>query len=74
MIDQGIAETNPQLGITWIAAGSVLQNSNGVSALSIARKRLRNAQPALGRGEVPEKCVSRVRKWEKVAFRNRSRR
>ena len=40
MINQRIAESDPQLRIAGVAADCVLENSDGVDAIAMARKSL----------------------------------
>src|SRR6185312_1163780 len=67
MIDESIAETNPQLRVAGIALDCVLEDSDGVVALAVAGERLGHAEPAFGRRELAEEGMASLRQREDVA-------
>jgi len=58
MVDQGIAEPDPQLGITGMFAHRRTQDARRVGALAPTRHRFRHQQPMLGSGEISEECMA----------------
>src|SRR5205085_9802543 len=66
MIDQRIAETDPQLWIAGIFLHGILQDADGVFTLAIAFQSLGHAQPAFSRREIAEESVTGVCEWKDV--------
>ncbi len=60
MIDERVAEADPQLGIPGIATDGILEDSDRILALAVAGERLGDPKPALGRGEMAEEGVAGV--------------
>src|SRR3954454_20784284 len=77
MIDQRVAEPDPQLRVTGIAPDGILQDADRVLALAIARERFGHPEPGFGGREMAEESVTGIRQWEDVAlvhaFRRRTR-
>src|SRR4051812_18785332 len=67
MVDQGVAEPDPQLRIAGVAAHSVLENADRVLAITCARKRFGDSQPAFRRRELAEKGVPCLGQLQDVA-------
>ena len=60
MIDERVAEADPQLGVPGIATDGILEDSDRIFAFAVAGERLGDPKPALGRGEMAEECVAGV--------------
>ena len=60
MVDQRIAEADPQLRVAGIAAHGVLQDADGIFAVAVARERFGDPKPALRRREMAEEGVARL--------------
>jgi hypothetical protein len=67
MIDQRIAEPNPQLRVGGIALNRVLEDVDRVRAIAAACKRLGHHQPAFRRREIAEKGMAGLGQRDHVA-------
>ena len=71
VVDKRIPEADPYLRIAGVQPGSVLQDADGVFALSVAGERFGNSQPAFCMREVPKKCVARIGQREHITLVDR---
>src|SRR5205085_6376321 len=67
MIDQRIAQTDPQLCVARVFLHCVLQDPDGILALPVPSERFGHPQPALSGREMTVKGVARVSEGEDVA-------
>jgi len=62
MVDERIAEPNPQLGIPGIFADGILKQANGVLGVPAARETVGQSEPGFFGTEIAEKSVARCAK------------
>ena len=68
MIDERIAETDPQLRIGGVTANGILQDVDRILALTIAGEGFGNPQPAFRGRELAEERVARLGQREDVSL------
>ena len=58
MLNQGVAEANPELGIAGIATHCILQDSDSIRTVPVPGQCLGNAEPRLGGGKITKEGVA----------------